>query len=110
MTSNRVEESVPIRPALRTRFGYMFGHPGLQDSMPAWWVPRFTDLCGEIDAILGTDKRGFHWRQLKEKLGTGRYYWSLTPWDLSQHPTALVDAIQTAIKAADADLYPASAR
>ena len=41
------------------------------------WFPGFVALCEYIDVLLGPDKRGFHWIQIKEKIGSARYKWSL---------------------------------
>ena len=37
----------------------------------------FARTCEEIDALLGDDRRGFHFVQAKEKFGAARYYYSV---------------------------------
>lgn len=57
------------------RFPYMFNGKHIGISIARGWMPLFENLCVQIDAILGEDKLGFHWRQVKEKFGSGRFYW-----------------------------------
>ncbi len=61
------------------RFPYMFSGANIGLSMMAGWRQPFETLCQEIDAELGDEKRGFHWSQLKEKLGTARWHWAMGP-------------------------------
>jgi hypothetical protein len=64
-------------PELKKRFAYQFEGDHLDISVAKGWVPLFTKLCEDIDSTLGEDKKGFHYRQVKEKFGTGRFYWQL---------------------------------
>lgn len=64
---------------LAHRFAYMFEGKHLGLSIARGWMPLFECLCVQIDTILGQDKLGFHWRQIKEKFGSGRFYWSASP-------------------------------
>ena len=64
-------------PGLEQRFPYQFAGYNLGISVPKGWASLFTKLCEDVDATLGEDKRGFYWRQVKEKWGTGSFYWSL---------------------------------
>ncbi len=68
---------------LAQRFPYMFAGKNLGIGISKGWMPMFENLCAQIDAILGEDKLGFHWRQVKEKFGSGRFYWSV---DQTQPP------------------------
>ncbi len=43
------------------------------------WLSEFESVCGQVDALVGGHGSGFHWTQLKEKLGTARWYWSMSP-------------------------------
>ena len=63
--------------SMEARFPYQFEGYNLGISVPKGWMPVFSELCADIDQALGTDKRGFCWRQVKEKFGTGRFYWAL---------------------------------
>ena len=62
---------------IRVRFGYMFEGPHIGLIFYAGWLPDFARTCEEIDALLGDDKRGFHFVQAKEKFGAARYYYSV---------------------------------
>lgn len=59
---------------LSKRFPYMFSGRNAGFSVADGWVEVFTKLCEDIDAVLGENKRGFHWVQLKEKFGSARFY------------------------------------
>lgn len=62
---------------LKARYRYQFRDSERNDySFARGWFPGFVMLCEQIDRILGPDKRGFHWRQIKEKFGSARYYWA----------------------------------
>lgn len=63
---------------LIARFGYQFMWPHCRFSLPEGWMPIFSRLCQQIDDVLPPEKRMtefFHWRQMKEKRGTGRFYY-----------------------------------
>ncbi|MEJ8850816.1 hypothetical protein [Variovorax rhizosphaerae] len=62
---------------LRSRFPYMFSGPNIGFAFYRGWMLILRNACEEIDALLGADKRHFHWIQIKEKLGTGRFYYHL---------------------------------
>jgi hypothetical protein len=62
---------------LKVRFSYMFAGKNLGILFVRGWQPVFSQLCEEIDGMLGEDKRGFHWTQVKEKFGSARFYYSL---------------------------------
>lgn len=61
---------------LAARFPYQFAGKNLGLCVSKGWFPLFVQLCTEIDKLLGDNKRNFRWRQVKEKFGTGRFYWS----------------------------------
>jgi len=62
---------------VKERFPYMFAGDYIGLSMTHGWEPMFVKLCEDIDALLGDDKRKFHWTQLKEKFGSARFHWSM---------------------------------
>ncbi len=62
---------------LKARFSYMFEGPNIGIDIARGWMPGFQKLCEQIDELLGEDKRGFYWRQCKEKFGSARWYWSM---------------------------------
>lgn len=55
----------------------MFNGYKLGIAIPKGWMQDFHALCEKIDAILGKNKRGFNWRQCKEKFGSARWYWHM---------------------------------
>lgn len=63
--------------SLHERYPYQFAGKHIGISTTRGWLSIFAQLCADIDQLLGTDKRGFHWRQVKEKFGSGRAYWAL---------------------------------
>lgn len=62
---------------LKIKFPYMFAGENIGLSFCRGWFPLFTQLCEDIDVLLGPDKRGFHWVQLKEKFGSARFYFEM---------------------------------
>lgn len=59
---------------LQARYPYQFKDPELGIAMAKGWVVVFAQLCADVDQVLGQDKRGFHWSQVKEKFGSARFY------------------------------------
>ncbi len=64
---------------LSKRFPYMFNGRNIGLSVGDGWMEVFAKLCEDIDTLLGDDKRGFHWVQLKEKFGSARFYYEHDP-------------------------------
>lgn len=62
---------------VKERFPYMFEGDNIGIDIARGWMPMFAKLCEQIDALLGVDKRDFHWTQLKEKFGSARFHWSM---------------------------------
>ena len=62
---------------LKVRFAYQFAGQHLGRTFYRGWFPTFVKLCEDIDAVLGQDKGGFNWVQIKEKWGTGHFYWEM---------------------------------
>ena len=60
-----------------SKYPYMFSQENSGFDFAIGWFPGFFALCENIDRILGPDQQGFHWTQIKEKLGRARYKWSL---------------------------------
>lgn len=59
---------------------------------PRGWIAVFVQLCIDIDLLLGDNKHGFHWEQVKEKYGSARYYWDMEDnFDLQQKIAVLVN-------------------
>ena len=69
----------PTTPAeLKTLYPYQFAGKSIELSFMRGWFSLFANTCRQVDDILGEDKRGFHWIQLKEKFGSARWYWTIT--------------------------------
>lgn len=64
---------------IRARYPYMFAGPNIGFTIYRGWFQLFANACAEVDSILGSDRRGFHWVQLKEKFGHARWYWRMDP-------------------------------
>ncbi len=62
---------------IKQLYPYQFEGKHLDLSIAKGWLPEFAELCKNVDELLGENKRGFHWVQLKEKFGSARYYWSI---------------------------------
>jgi hypothetical protein len=71
---------------LKARYPYQFEGQAISMSFARGWLPAFAQLCTSIDHALGDDKRGFHWRQIKEKFGAARVYFQLGPGMSDQYP------------------------
>ena len=82
----QADEQLMALRALKARYPYMFVRPHIGQDFYRGWLAEFIVACNAIDELLGADKRGFHFRQLKEKYGWARYYWAtdqVTPLRLS---------------------------
>lgn len=73
---NKFELDVRVQ-TLRVRFPYQFEGARLGLYLCSGWMGLFEKLCEDIDQVLGWDKRGFHWDQVKEKYGSARFYFLL---------------------------------
>jgi hypothetical protein len=62
---------------IKQRYPYQFSGKNLGFGIAKGWLPEFAELCKKIDELLGENKRGFHFVQIKEKFGSARYYWSI---------------------------------
>ncbi|SCK54362.1 hypothetical protein VAR608DRAFT_5548 [Variovorax sp. HW608] len=62
---------------LKSRYPYMFDRPHIGFEFYRGWMPILVRACAEIDVALGENKRVFHWRQIKEKWGSARFYYRL---------------------------------
>jgi hypothetical protein len=62
---------------LKARFPYQFAGANIGFAFHRGWMPLFIRLCEDVDALLGENKGGFHWVQLKEKFGSARWYWQM---------------------------------
>jgi hypothetical protein len=74
---------------LKERFPYMFAGQNIGFSFYRGWLALFENLCQDIDALLGQDKRGFHWVQLKEKFGSARFYWDMKGYANKLHVSVI---------------------
>ena len=62
---------------LVARFPYMFAGNNIGLSFYKGWFGLFAEMCEDVDAALGSDKRGFKFSQIKEKFGSARFYWTM---------------------------------
>lgn len=46
----------------------------MSQDVPVGWLPLFETLCADVDRILDGNPQGFHWSQLKVKIGSARWY------------------------------------
>jgi hypothetical protein len=61
---------LPItRREFKARYPHQFARPHVELSFSKGWMSIFAKLCADIDIELDPNKRGFHWRQLKENGG-----------------------------------------
>ena len=63
--------------AVAQRYPYMFSEPHFDLLISKRWISAFTRTCEGIDALLGEDTRGFHWRLLMKDEGIPHWYWKL---------------------------------
>jgi hypothetical protein len=109
---------------IKQLYPYQFQGKNIGLSVARGWLPEFSELCKNIDHLLGNNKFVFHWTQLKEKFGSARYYWSINgksdlfrvdliaPAEVvsiemghpasDNQPKALFDRISTLVRAAEA--------
>lgn len=92
-----VEIEVRTSTELQGRFPYMFPLEGA-DNRRAYrifhgWLPPLVDTCHRIDALLGADKRGFHWTRMSEKYGAP----SLTYRLQGRSRVAIVDELPSSV-------------
>lgn len=66
-----------IALGLPAKYPYQFERCRLGVDMTPGWTPIFAKLCEDVDQLLGEDKRGFSWVQVKEKWGAARFYFEL---------------------------------
>ena len=62
---------------LKARYPYQFAEPLISESYPRGWFSVFARLCSAIDELLGDNKHGFMWRQIKEKHGSVRFHYTM---------------------------------
>lgn len=97
---------------LRARFPYQFEGEPISMSHPRGWFHLFSRLCADIDEVLGEDKRGFRWVQVKEKFGATRLYFLLADRVLEQEPELMQRLFQmkNAVEVASAEVCAACGR
>ncbi len=59
------------------KFSYMFQQTQGPIVMADEGIAPFAATCAEIDQLLSTDKRGFHWQQLGNEGSRVDWYWAL---------------------------------
>jgi len=63
---------------IQALYPYQFAGRNIGFGIANGWLPLFGKLCEDLDQVLGPNKRGFHWVQLKEKFGSARFYWEMS--------------------------------
>lgn len=71
---------IELHRAYTYQFVLLDANPYMFERYRGWW-PVFVQLCREVDAALGSDKRGFRWVQVKEQFGVARFYWEAVGGD-----------------------------
>ncbi|OJZ15472.1 MAG: hypothetical protein BGP22_21975 [Variovorax sp. 67-131] len=76
-----VDSEIITSAALQGRYPYMFPLV-VAEKQRAYrlfrgWLPSLVDTCRRIDALLGADKRGFHWTRMSEKYGAPSFIYIL---------------------------------
>ena len=64
-----------VKSELVAKYPYMFGGPNIGIDLYEGWMPTFEVACDAVNTLLGSDKAGFHFSQVKEKYGSARIYW-----------------------------------
>jgi hypothetical protein len=85
---------------LRARYPYMFPVKNLGYGFGRGWFAGFVRLSEFRDELLGPDKRGFHWTQLKEKMGTGRYHYAIKSRG-AMADAGIIASIRTLVESAE---------
>lgn len=76
---------------LKAKYPYMFAGENIGLEFYRGWFALFEKLCQDIDSLLGPDKRGFHWTQLKEKFGSARFYWAIKGHKQTLHVNVITE-------------------
>jgi hypothetical protein len=84
---------------LRACYPYQFQGPQISMSFSRGWFCLFAGLCADIDHVLGEDKKGFHWTQVKEKFGATRLYFQLAPGMNDRYPDLIQQLLELKVKA-----------
>lgn len=63
----------PTPEELKARYPYMFSGDRGRLDLHEGRMPIFARACDDVDALLGPHRRGFHWTEIKEKLGFARF-------------------------------------
>ncbi len=61
---------------LKARLPYMFPSSAWGFVFYRGWLSMTVRVCEEIDMLLGEEKQGFCWTQIKEKFGSARFYYA----------------------------------
>jgi hypothetical protein len=82
------------------------GRPLGNCQLPRGWFPLVNRLCDELEQLLGEEIGRFKVRQVKEKLGTLRFYWGLPARHADAKETRLevsplAEALSERIRAAE---------
>lgn len=71
---------------LKALYPYQFAESPLGVAFTRGWLPLMIQLCTDVDVALGQNKRGFHWREVKEKFGSLRAVFRLSDGTFESEP------------------------
>ena len=71
---------------LKVLFPCQFQGTSLGVAFTRGWFPLMVQLCTAVDVVLGEDKRGFHWHQVKEKFGSLRVVFRMADGVFEREP------------------------
>ncbi len=91
-------DNMTTKAELRAKYRYMFEGPNVGIDLYDGWLPTIAGVCDAVDKLLGTDKAGFHFSQLKEKYGSARIYWEskILDREVEKGITRLIDDAEKA--------------
>lgn len=83
---------------LKAKYPYMFEGHNIGIDLYDGWLPTISSACDAVDKLLGADKAGFHFSQVKEKFGSARIYWEskILDEEVEKGITRLIDRAEEA--------------
>lgn len=91
-------KNMKSKAELKAKYPYMFEGANIGIDLHDGWLPTFAAACDAVDKLLGVDKAGFHFSQVKEKFGSARIYWESKVLDkeVEKGITRLIDGAEKA--------------
>lgn len=69
---------------LKACFPYQFVEKDIGMCITKGWFPTFAKACKDIDALLASERHGFHWTRVEVMFGVVRFCWG---WERENYPT-----------------------